>query len=368
MTTPVPSTPSSRTTYLPALDGLRACSIALVVVSHAWLGHIVPGGLGVTVFFFISGFIITRTLLQEQAREGGISIRGFYVRRLFRLMPALFAYLLLSVIVLWFIAGSVPWRDVAAAVFYYANYWKIAGQLVNDPVVSPIGITWSLAVEEHYYLIFPALFALLVRPDDCRRALALFVFLCIAALAWRARLYAELGPELEDTGRIYMGTDTRVDAILYGSILSLIVWYYPSALRLWQRPWAFALGVALLLASLLYREPHFREVERYTQQSLAIMLLFPYAILHASWVQRLLSLAPVRYVGKISYSLYLHHWLVCVLLREYGANLPWLVRAGILFAMSWLLADLSWRFVERWGLQMRQRSLGFPHTAQNQPR
>jgi len=345
----------SRESYLPALDGLRAISIALVVLSHSGLGNVIPGGLGVTVFFFISGFIITRTLLQEQARAGRIEISAFYMRRLLRLMPALVVFLLLCVAAVRYVQGHVPWLDVAAAFFYLQNYWQIFGHPFDGKLLSPMGITWSLAVEEHYYLVFPALFAWLVRVDGCKRALGVFVALCVIVLAWRAHLYAQTGPTAGENMRIYMATDTRIDAILFGAITSLAVWFHPALLRWWQKPWPFYAGAALLLGSLVYRDPAFREVGRFTVQSLALMALFPYAILAPSWVQRLLSTPPMRYVGKISYSLYLQHWLVIVLVDYYLAGQSWWIRAAVFFPLAWLLADLSWRYVERWGLALRHR-------------
>ena len=110
---------------MPALDGLRAVSILLVVISHLGFGHIVPGGLGVTIFFFISGFIITRLLLLEDAGSNSISLVGFYIKRVFRLAPALMVYILLCVVGFGALRKWIPIEDILAAVFYSANYYTI---------------------------------------------------------------------------------------------------------------------------------------------------------------------------------------------------------------------------------------------------
>ncbi|MES1153157.1 MAG: acyltransferase, partial [Dongia sp.] len=140
--------------YIPALDGMRALSIAVVVASHFWVNGPVPGGFGVTVFFFISGFLITRLLLAEFNADGHISIGRFYVRRFLRLYPALFV-LIVGLSALYFaMYGQVDFLEMIAALFYFMNYYV----LVHPDVQMPIRMLWSLAIEEHYYFIFPLLF------------------------------------------------------------------------------------------------------------------------------------------------------------------------------------------------------------------
>jgi len=339
---------------LPALDGLRAISILLVIFSHAWMGHLVPGGLGVTIFFFISGFIITRTLLIEKARNGIIGIRTFYMRRFFRLIPALLVFVLLSATLVAMLEGRVPWLDMLAALFYYSNYWDIAGYFHEGVLLSPFSITWSLAVEEHYYLIFPFAFLLMVKLP-LRWALMGLISVCLIVLVWRGILFAELGNTATDTYRIYKATDTRLDSIVYGVIASWLIWYRPNLLKVWGHGAWTVLGLALLLFCLMYRDQAFRDVERYSLQGLALLMIFPWTVLKNTWGSRLLSHRLFLYVGKISYSLYLYHWLVFVLIDHYAAHLQLPIRIALMLAASFVLADLSWRMVERAGHRLRKR-------------
>lgn len=350
---------TSKADYLPALDGLRAISILLVIFSHAWMGHLVPGGLGVTTFFFISGFIITRTLLVENDRNGTIGVRAFYLRRFFRLIPALLVFVLVSAVLIAMLDGHVPWLDMLAALFYYSNYWDIAGYFHEGVLLSPFSITWSLAVEEHYYLVFPFVFLLMVRLPF-RWTLVGLISVCMVVLVWRGILYGELATVATETYRIYKATDTRVDSIVYGVIASWLIWYRPCLLKGWGHGAWTAFGLALLLFCLAYRDQAFREVERYSLQGLALLMIFPWTVLKNTWGSRLLSHRLLLYIGKISYSLYLYHWLVFVLVDHYAAYLPLPIRIVLMLFASFVLADLSWRLVERAGHGLRKRFLPTP--------
>jgi len=343
--------------YLPALDGMRALSILLVLVSHAWLGHIVPGGLGVTVFFFISGFIITRLMLGEWQRDGRIDVRAFYVRRFFRLTPALVVYVLCCLIAMAVVGARIRGIELAAVFFYFANYYEIfVGFGVGEPLY-PLGITWSLAVEEHYYFVYPVLFMLLAA--HTRRFLLVLVSACVIALCWRIYLDVIVGLNPLQSDRIYKGTDTRYDSILYGAILAVVLDRFPQASDWLARPGVFMAGLVLLLLTLVIRHPVFQETLRYSLQGLGIMAMTYVAVFRAGWVQRLLSCAPLLYIGKISYSLYLYHWLVLGLVNVYLSELPYVVRFGVLLVVSIIASDLSYRFVEMPGQQWRVKFLGW---------
>ncbi|VFR16767.1 acyltransferase 3 [plant metagenome] len=345
--------------YLPALDGLRAASILLVMLSHAWLGEIIPGGLGVTVFFFISGFIITRLMLSEHARDGGIDIQAFYVRRLFRLMPALYVFVAVSAISLWLSGAPVPWQDVAAALFYFSNYWNICDCFDSSVMASPLSITWSLAVEEHYYFVFPLLFAVLApRGAWLTRVIVGALF---AVLAWRIWLASGMDAQMLSGKRIYMGTDTRVDSIFYGAAFSLLTTDRPGLRAFLGRPAVFVAGIALMLATLLYRDPFFRETLRFSLQGIALALMFQYLVFGQNLFSRILASRPLVHVGLISYSLYLYHWLVFVLLDTWIPDWPLALRIGLLVVLSFGAAHLSWRHVERIGLALRERMRGRGH-------
>jgi peptidoglycan/LPS O-acetylase OafA/YrhL len=138
--------------YVPHLDGLRAVSVVLVLLGHFGFGHIIPATFGVTIFFVISGFIITRLFLLEIERTGTLSLRQFYTRRVFRVFPAL-----LSLVVVSAIFFDNAWPDIVASILFLFNYFNIFFIERPDRALDLLGVLWSLAVEEHFYLFFPLL-------------------------------------------------------------------------------------------------------------------------------------------------------------------------------------------------------------------
>lgn len=342
--------------YMPALDGLRAVSILLVVVSHLGLGHIVPGGLGVTIFFFISGFIITHILLRESEATGDVSLKGFYVKRFFRLGPALLVYIALCVAYFGALGRPLPLVDIAAALFYWANYHRIFHGWSDVTAMPPLSIVWSLAVEEHFYFGFPLLMVAL------RRRLALLlgvlVGICVAVLAWRVWLVFGVGLASLAPARTYEGTDTRIDSIVYGCILSVLIALAAKRgplerdtlmRRLGSGP-VLAASALLMLATLAYRNENFRESWRYSLQGLAMAPLFVHLFVmqRRDAVHALLSSAPMVFIGKISYSLYLYHWFALSALAQVLGRGPETILAVRLASVPLMivLALASYRFVE----------------------
>jgi peptidoglycan/LPS O-acetylase OafA/YrhL len=355
--------------YMPALDGLRAVSILLVVLSHLGLGHIVPGGLGVTIFFFISGFIITHILLRENAKQGVVSLKGFYIKRFFRLGPALLLYVLVSVAFFALVGKPLLLVDIAAAVLYWANYHRIFHGWSTETVWPPLSIIWSLAVEEHFYFAFPLLLVALRRRLGL--LLALLVASCASVLAWRLHLVLGVGLEHLAPARTYEATDTRIDSIVFGCVLSVLIARAAvrgpvaadALLRRLGSPAALLVGAALMLASLAYRNEAFRETWRYSLQGIALMPLFVHLFVleRRDALQRLLASPPMVFVGKISYSLYLHHWLaLCALaqLMGIGPDAVVVVRLAAVPLML-MLALASYHLVEtplrRYGHRLAER-------------
>jgi peptidoglycan/LPS O-acetylase OafA/YrhL len=348
--------------YLPALDGLRAISILLVLMAHAGLGQLVPGGLGVTIFFAISGFLITRQIDHEIARTGRLDLGQFYARRFLRLAPALLAYVALATPLAIQLGAGISPGGLLAALFYLANYWWL---YVGYPHGTPFPILWSLAVEEHYYAVFPlAMAALLPKPRALIRAI---LALCALALLWRLALATACGdatapsrlcglppgPDTLPGARLYLATDTRFDAILAGALAALLAPARPGRAHAWS-PWA---GAMLLLPALAIRVPLFRDTLRYTLESAASALLvhhiagFPHGPLAT-----LLSTRPLRLVGKLSYSLYLYHFVVSLVILRIHGPFDWRSPAFYLyFALSFLLATASYVLVERPMLRLRRR-------------
>ena len=344
--------PTHQTRIL-ALDGLRAVSILLVLFSHAWLGHIIPGGLGVTIFFFISGFIITQLMISEWDSAGSVDIKKFYLRRFFRLMPALFVFVLISLCMMQLAAVRWTWVELASVFFYFANYFGIFIGFTSNVLPSPLSITWSLAVEEHFYLFFPFIFIGLIRMP--RRFLSVIVCLLVLFLVWRLYLVDVIGLNQLPNDRIYKATDTRADSILYGTGFAILWVRYPRIISFLQRWDTFVIGVLLIVFSLVWRGEQFRESVRYSIQGLALCFVFSFLVLKETVVSRLLQMKPLIYLGRISYSLYLYHWLVLGVITAWMPQCPLPLRMTLLISASILLADLSYRFIERPSLRVGRK-------------
>ena len=198
--------PLSERSYIPCLDGFRALAVFLVMFWHYHVSLYLPGPFGVTTFFFISGFLITSLLLQEQAR-GGIAVGRFWLRRLLRLWPALLVVVLVSQALMQWQGEPAKPLEMLSAAFYFTNYYR---SYMDGPHADMFGPLWSLAVEEHFYLIFPLL--LMLCGSSRRRMLWLSVTLISVPLLLRLYYFYEL-----QLGAItYSLTETRFDNFAWG--------------------------------------------------------------------------------------------------------------------------------------------------------
>ena len=210
-----------RLEVIPSLDGIRAISVLIVVLGHSGLEALVPGGLGVTIFFFLSGYLITTLMLTEHKRTGGINILNFYTRRVFRLMPPLLVSLAIAYGLTYagLLSGGVTSTGLAAQLLYFANYYGLffdPGNTIPDGT----GILWSLAVEEHFYIVYPLLMTLMLGSALRPRTIgALLGIGCLVVLAWRIHLVQSPGFVSD---RTYYASDTRIDSIIYGCILAVV--------------------------------------------------------------------------------------------------------------------------------------------------
>ena len=347
---------------IPSLDGLRAVAIGIVFLSHAGLSHVVPGLFGVTVFFFLSGYLITTLMRLECERTGGVNLRDFYLRRALRIFPPF--YLVLGLITLlaaqgW-VEGGFSWQAMAAQAGFISNYWEIHGGL------QPAGteVMWSLAVEEHFYLLFPLLYLGLRRllPDRRHQFIAL-MSLCGLVLAWRMLLVhgwqaIDLHNGSSHHPRTCHGTDTRFDGLLFGCALA--VWHNPAldAGGLPRRRLLFGLlplSLVVLLGSFVLRDVAFRETWRYTVQGLALLPVFIAVIRHPDWFPfRFLNWPWVRHLGVLSYAFYLIHSLVLALLKAHlPASKLW--QGVIAFVLSLVLASLMHHCIEKPCARLKKR-------------
>ena len=350
--------------YVPSLDGLRAASILLVIVAHLGLDEVVPGGFGVTLFFFISGYLLTGQMAGEFARTGRIGFASFYLRRALRLMPAALAFIVIAGGAFVAAGGRVTVPGWIAALFYGANYYDLYAtyDTTIPPVRHPFIILWSLAVEEHFYMAWPLALAFLLRRR--RRALATLLALCAVEVAWRAALFhACSGPHpggicgLRQGYRLYKATDTRLDSIAWGAIVALLAadpacqWFRDAVgSRAVQ-----ALAALLLAATFVVRGEEFREVGRYAVQGVALAVLVPGLIWADSPVRRAFEAAPLVFVGRISYALYLWHWAALGVADYYvpSGGAAW---AAVASGLTVALSLACWHLIERPMLRLRRRA------------
>jgi peptidoglycan/LPS O-acetylase OafA/YrhL len=344
--------------YIPSLDGLRAVSILIVFLSHAGVSHLIPGGFGVTVFFFLSGYLITTLLTREQDGHGRIAVGAFYLRRALRLGPPMLvtmaAALLLAATGI--AAGQMDVSTIISQIFFYYNYHALYTEAGNS--VEGLGILWSLAVEEHFYLIWPAIFVALAR---CWIGIRTITALLIVILAWRAVRFFVFGDE---EWLIYISTDTRLDSLLYGCLLALLIWrgkvdrLFPAAAPI--RLALLALAGAALVATFIIRDDAFRSTLRYSVQGLALMPIFHYAVTRPDDLMfRPLNWAPMRRLGLWSYTIYLAHFVIIEATTRHGIGhhgdlVPILLAAAL--SVGYAAAVYHW--LEKPLRPLRQRLTG----------
>lgn len=338
--------------YEPALDGLRGVAVTLVVGFHAF-GIPRDGFLGVDLFFVLSGFLITSILLGEQASQGRISLPRFYVRRGLRLVPALLVFLAVSLVAQIVVAGVRHelatafvvdlLRDCAVAAFYVSNFVLAGGGV--DALPTGLGHLWSLAAEEQFYLLWPIL---LVCGLARHRRWAGIVL--IAAIAFVALRQFQLVLSGVPGDRLDFGPDTRSGSILVGCLFAVLRANASGARRLASiarvgLPVALVLSWVILFADLgrsLYVGP-------LTLFAFCAGIVIVAALDERCAVRRWLSLRPLVYLGRLSYSLYLWHLLIFTALgvalvgADGAAGAP---RATVAVGASLVAAALSYHFVE----------------------
>ena len=353
----VPST--SKTGYLPTLDGWRAIAILAVLLDHAveysWLSHYPKlvrfthtGPDGVSLFFALSGFLICSRLLEEECAFGHISLRGFYIRRACRILqPALFYLIVIGALSLCGIIIVSPW-DWWSSVLFFRNYlppgWITRGWG---------GYTvhyWSLAVEEHFYLLWPA--ALVFWGKARARWFALS--LAITVSVWRTWDLHRHWFDRWIPGLLFgCRTDVRLDALLLGCVKALILNDDSVRLAFSRRfkPWMWWLGVGCYLApQLIYLS---RQSRSYSLFESALLPLVIAGTVYGpkTFVTMLLESGGMKWIGRLSYSLYLWQQLFSV--PAFGSSFSILQRPPLGTAMIFLCAWLSYRFIERpfirWG-------------------
>jgi peptidoglycan/LPS O-acetylase OafA/YrhL len=340
---------------IPSLDGIRALAVALVFLAHNDLENVIPGGLGVTVFFVLSGYLISTLMRTEYATTRALDYRGFYLRRFLRLMPPLVCVVALVGLLAAFavVDGAFSVGGLLAVLFYYGNYFVIANDF--DGLPAGVGVVWSLAVEEHYYLFYPPLAAVLLRSGRMGLSAGVLLALCALVLGWRCWLVWHGA----SVAHLTMATDTRVDAILVGCLMALWrnPWLDPVPVANTRRDtWVVAVCVAVLLLTLVYRDELFRLTVRYTLQSAAVAPLIYLAVARAQrWPFRWLNAKPLVYLGTISYTVYLSHHVILLLVAKHWPQLGWLAATLLAIALTLAVAEPMRRWVEEPCARLRKR-------------
>jgi peptidoglycan/LPS O-acetylase OafA/YrhL len=342
--------------YIPSLDGIRAISFFLVFFSHAGLGGLVPGGFGVSIFFLLSGFLITTLLRMEFARYQRISLSSFYLRRVLRILPPLYVVLALAMALCQIGQGhlAIPFAGTLSQALQVANYYEI---YASPAIIMPgTGVFWSLAVEEHFYLIFPLLYVWMSGRFSVYRQAYILLALCAGALAWRCILHFYFHAAFVHT---YYGTDTRFDSILFGCVFAIIANpLLHDPLHAWflrRMTWLLPLCLAVLLGTFLYRDDSFRETFRYTLQGLALIPLFIAAIHYQkSWPVVLLNLPFVRFLGVLSYALYLCHFIFLENIERVWTTNP-VLSGAMSLACALCFATVVHYWIERPCTRIRKR-------------
>jgi peptidoglycan/LPS O-acetylase OafA/YrhL len=334
--------------YRPALDGIRALAVAAVLAYHAGMPWARGGFLGVDAFFVLSGFLITSLLLTEWRSQGGIGLVAFWSRRARRLLPALFLMLAGVALYAAFIAQPEELdklrADALATIGYVANWRPVfSGQSYFDQfsIPSPLRHTWSLAIEEQYYAVWPLLVLLFVRLR--RGAFGLLLPASLALLAGSALLMALLFQPGHDPSRVYYGTDTRAQSLLVGAVLAMLLLRtgavrgrLPNAtLQIAAVACIVVLGRAWSTTSsdsiLLYRGG-------FLLLALGVAVVITAAVQPGGLVAKALSLPPLRGLGLISYGVYLWHWPLYLVLTSDRTGLDgyglFLLRIGATLAVA----------------------------------
>lgn len=342
--------------YLPSLDGLRAIGILIVMFAHL-VTPFVPGGLGVYLFFIVSGFLISRLLFVEHRQFGSINLPRFYLRRLVRLYPAIIVYTASIVLVYLALGLEVNWWEPTSALLHFANYYysMLPSEQVNAGVM-PFRTFWSLSVEEHFYALFPPLFLLL--KGHPTRVLIAMISVVFGALFLRTGI-ALNNRSLLETDVFYFQTQFRVDSIAFGVGVAALAGTTRGRLILKMTAGlvSFFIGLGMILACLLYRDPLFRETLRYTFIGCGLVIVVSSVLFSENLyvVQRLLNTRILKYIGRMSYSLYVWH-LVAPSLADWA--FPQMTEGGSMivnFTLAFGISAMSYHLFELPLVGLRER-------------
>jgi peptidoglycan/LPS O-acetylase OafA/YrhL len=358
-----------RLAYRPALDGIRAIAVGAVVAYHLGIEKMPGGFLGVDVFFVLSGYLITTLLVLERDATGAVALGRFWMRRARRLLPALL--LLLVVVTIWIHQTAPDFElaqrrlDLQWALFYGSNWHLIASAqdyFAQGAGVSIVRHTWSLAIEEQFYLLWPLVVgsAMWIARGRVKNLVAICVVGVVGSAVAMALLH-----DGADQSRSYYGTDTRMHQLLIGALLAIIMLRVPAMRAPRRIGTAIAVGaLALLAAAFVGLDDGSSRYYRGGSVTVAVAaaaLIWGLEVAREGGAARALGVAPMRGIGRISYGVYLWHWPVIAAIGAPAAVFEWLpgtiglnvTRVTITLA----IAATSFVLVERPVLQGRAPAL-----------
>jgi peptidoglycan/LPS O-acetylase OafA/YrhL len=367
VTTDGPGRPRSkfRLGNRPPLTGFRAFALTTVLVYHSNFRTWPGSWIAIQMFFVLSGFLITSMLAAEGDRKGRISLRSFYARRAARLLPPLALTIVLILIYAALVnvseASTRVWGDSAAALFYFADYRQAFG---HEPFFGYLAQTWSLSIEEQFYVIWSVLMVTSVALHKRALAYGFATFGMLFSVA--DRLWLADSPSHftnADFTRIYYAFDTRADALFLGCLLGLLA--TDGYLNEWSRGLRKVLGAAAVasvgfLIWILYNAPLFQKVMVVwwiPLTTIASAIIIAHFVINSDkWGARIVGLGVFVFLGDLTYTLYLVHWPIYLAIQPNGTHWGYwpteLVRLAIIFA----IAIGSWFLIEKPLLRWRQRS------------
>lgn len=345
--------------YRPELDGFRGISIILVLLHHLYY-PLLPGGfLGVDMFFVLSGFLITSLLLQEWHQTSTINLKNFYIRRLFRLMPAVFfLVLMLTIYALFFLdkAGADKTFQGIWLTMSYISNWFYAFNAASAN--NPLGVTWSLAVEEQFYLAFPLLLFLALKFKLGYRQIIYILIISIIGVALHRKVLAD---QNTFTTRLYYASDTRADALLLGCLVAFLFSWNLHLFKRFEKFFKISAGLSLcfmviMLALSSWSDVFLYQGGGYTFVALSVAALLVWLVAYQPrGLVKALSFAPLVWIGQVSYGLYLWHWTVRYFLYGDETQLPSISQIIMAIILSFTFTIISFYGIEKPFLRLKNR-------------
>lgn len=345
--------------YITGLDGIRAIAVIMVLAYHLKLALFKSGFLGVTVFFVLSGYLITGILISEVEEEGTIDLKNFWLRRIRRLVPAVMS----MAVVIIFVSAVVNriiftkgCKDFLASVLGFNNWWQIFNKVSYFEaagVPSPFTHCWSLAIETQFYLIYPlillGIYKLVKSREEGRakRGLLFAGVTLLLALISVILMIVLFDPQ-QDASRVYYGTDTRAFSLLFGALLA-ILWEYRMVPRRLSASVNMVLGsvsfvVLLVMTIAINGSSNFwYRGGQFVGTILTVLVIYTVSG-RKTWLSRFLSNPVLKWIGDRSYSIYLWHYPIILLISK-GIKASWWITL-IEIVLSVVLAELSYRFIE----------------------